>query len=63
VPRRARAQERAARRRILRRRRLAVGALLALLVGVGLMVAVDHLLGIAVGMLVALAAVYLAQRA
>ncbi|MGI6377064.1 MAG: hypothetical protein ACOX3S_13855 [Anaerolineae bacterium] len=47
----------------MRRRRLAVGAALALLVGVGLMVTVDQTLGIAAGMLIALAAVYLAQRA
>lgn len=63
MSRQQRLQQRAAHRAALRRRRLIAGTLLALVVGVSLMLTVDPTLGVAVGVLTALGAVWLAQRA
>jgi len=55
-------EERAAHAAALRRRRLVVGTGLALLVGVGLILAVNVTAGVIGGMAIALATVWLAQR-
>ncbi len=62
MARRQRQIERQARAASLRRRRLLAGAALALLIGVGLMIAVDPTVGVAAGMVIGLGAVWLARR-
>ena len=57
-----RRDERAAHRAQLNKRRRLIGVALALLVGIGLMISVDRMVGVAAGMLISLAAVYFTRE-